>query len=643
MCGISGIYNFNGAPVDLAHLQAMSDALAHRGPDGFGRYLQGPVGLGHRRLSIIDLEGGSQPLANEDDTVHVVFNGEIYNFIELRQSLQQAGHQFKTRSDTEVIVHAYEQWGDDCVSHFNGIFAFALWDQTQQRLFLARDHLGVKPLYYTLVNGQLLFASEIKSLLAHPACPRRVDPAALGQLFTFRYVPSPRTLFAGICKLPPGHSLTLGQGLGSGDGASEIEGESEIALQPKRYWTQLPDHRHHSSEPALQEEYGALVENAVRLQLRSDVPVGLFLSSGVDSAALLAIMRQQSAAPIHTFTIGFEGGERSNENADALALARNFGADHSELIVTAADYENYFERYMGDLEEPVGNETAAAFYFVSRLAASKVKVVLTGQGADEPWAGYHRHWGVQLSEYYRRLPASLTQGLIKNAVMALPRNERLKRGVQSLDEPDVLTRFAKVYSFFTPGMRAQLFNDGVKSDASYRQFEARQALAHLQHDVRALDPVSQMLYIDTRASLPDDLLMVNDKMSMANSIESRVPYLDPRLVEFVESLPLRYKLRFGNGKFLHKKTLQRWLPKTVVHAKKKGFDNPMQQWLRERLRTRVDELLFSSHSAVRNYFDMDYLRRIVKLHQDGRENYMRHIYLLISFEMWHRRFIGGAR
>jgi asparagine synthase (glutamine-hydrolysing) len=632
MCGISGIYNFNGAAVDLAHLQAMSDALAHRGPDGFGRYLQGPVGLGHRRLSIIDLEGGAQPLANEDDTVHVVFNGEIYNFIELRKTLEEAGHRFKTRSDTEVIVHAYEQWGADCVSHFNGIFAFALWDQTRQRLFLARDHLGVKPLYYAVVAGQLLFASEIKSLLAHPACPHKVDSAALGQLFTFRYVPSPRTLFAGIHKLPPGHSLSLG-GHG-GDGAG--------SLTPLRYWTQLPTHRQNSSESALQEEYGALVENAVRMQLRSDVPVGLFLSSGVDSAALLAIMRHQSAANIHTFTIGFEGGERSNENADALALARNFGADHTELMVSASDYEKYFERYMWDLEEPVGNETAAAFYFVSQLASSKVKVVLTGQGADEPWAGYHRHWGVQLSEFYRRLPKALTQGLIKNAVMALPRNERLKRGVQSLDEPDVLTRFAKVYSFFTPGMRAQLFNERVKSDAGYRRFETRQALAHLQHEVCALDPVSQMLYIDTRASLPDDLLMVNDKMSMANSIESRVPYLDPRLVEFVESLPLRYKLRFGNGKFLHKKTLQRWLPKSVVNAKKKGFDNPMQQWLRERLRTRVDELLFSSHSAVRHYFDMDYLRRIVKLHQEGRENYMRHIYLLISFEMWHRRFIGDA-
>ncbi len=626
MCGISGIYHFNGAPVDAEQLQAMSDALTHRGPDGAGRLLQGPVGLGHRRLSIIDLAGGAQPLANEDDSVHVVFNGEIYNFIELRQELIAAGHGFKTRSDTEVIVHAYEQWGRDCVSRFNGIFAFALWDARRQQLFLARDHLGVKPLYYFRAGSALVFASEIKSLLAHAACPRRVDTQSLGQLFTFRYVPSPRTLFDGISKLPPGHSMVVAA--------------SGIDLQ--RYWQSVPAHRHLPNESELTEAYGALVENAVKLQLRSDVPVGLFLSSGVDSAALLAIMRHQLTGPIHTFTIGFEGGERSNENEGARALARTFGADHTELIVTARDYETYFERYMNDLEEPVGNETAAAFYFVSRLASSRVKVVLTGQGADEPWAGYQRHLGVQLSETYRRLPRALTQGVIKNMVMALPRNERLKRGVLALDEHDLLTRFAKIYSFFTPNMRAGLFNAEVQADAGYRTFEAREALAHLQRDVHALDAVSQMLYIDTRASLPDDLLMVNDKMSMANSIESRVPYLDPRLIEFVESLPLHYKLRRGTGKYLHKKTLERWLPKSVVNAKKKGFDNPVQQWLRERLSARVDELLFSSDSAVRRYFDISYIRRIVEQHQAGRENYMRHIYLLISFEMWHRRFIGRA-
>lgn len=626
MCGITGIFSFDGSPVDPALLEAMTAALGHRGPDGSGRLLNGPVGLGHRRLSIIDIDGGHQPLSNEDDTVHVVFNGEVYNFIELRAELEAAGHRFKTRSDTEVIVHAYEQWGAACVSRFNGIFSFAIWDERRGVLFLARDHLGVKPLYYTVAGGQLLFGSEIKALLAHPACPRRVDLAALEQLFTYRYVPSPRTLFDSISKLRPGHSLTVESGV----------------LTIRRYWQWIPSHRASCNESVLIEEYNDLLEDAVKLQLRSDVPVGLFLSSGVDSASLLAIMRRHLNGPIHTFTIGFEGGERTNETDDAREIARGFGAEHDEMIVTPGDYEKYFERYMWDLEEPVGNESAAAFYFVSMIAKRKVKVVLAGQGADEPWAGYHRHLGVKLSEYYRRLPRSLTQGLIRSAVLALPRNERLKRGVLALDEPDVLKRFAKIYAFFTPEMRDQLVNASVKSDASFRQSDADDALAHLQHDVRGLDPVSQMLYMDTRASLPDDLLMVNDKMSMANSIESRVPYLDVRLVEFVESLPPQYKLRFTNGKYLHKKALERWVPAKVAQRKKKGFENPVQQWLRERLRSHVNDLLFSSDSSVRQYFDIDYIRRIVRLHQEGRESYMRHIYLLISFEMWHRRFIRAA-
>jgi asparagine synthase (glutamine-hydrolysing) len=625
MCGISGIYRLDGSPADIGHLQRMTDALAHRGPDGSGRYVQRSVGLGHRRLSIIDLDGGAQPLSNEDDSVHVVFNGEIYNFVELRAELEQAGHRFKTRSDTEVIVHGYEQWGLRCVDHFNGIFAFALWDEQARRLFLARDHLGVKPLYYTVARGQLLFGSEIKALLAHPDCPRAVDAASLGQLFTFRYVPSPRTLFSGIRKLPPGHGMT------AGDGGIEI----------RRHWQRIPSHRADASEAQLADEYSELVASAVKLQLRSDVPVGLFLSSGVDSAALLALMRRQSGAPIHTFTIGFEGGERTNETDDARALARDFGADHTEMMVSPRDYEQYFDRYMWDVEEPVGNESAAAFYFVSMIASRRVKVVLTGQGADEPWGGYHRHLGVKLSEYYRRLPRPLTDGL-RGAVLALPRNERLKRGVLALDEPDLLARFAKIYSFFTPEMRAQLFNPAAHADAGGHGLETREALASLQREVQQLDPLSQMLYIDTRAGLPDDLLMVNDKMSMANSIESRVPYLDVRLVEFVESLPAHYKLRFMRGKYLHKKALERWLPASVVHRRKKGFDNPVQHWLRDRLRSRVEALLFGGDACVRRYFDIDCIRRIVQLHQQGRENYMRHIYLLISFEMWHRQFIGSA-
>jgi asparagine synthase (glutamine-hydrolysing) len=626
MCGIAGILRFDAAPIDHGELSRMRDAMQHRGPDGAGLYVDGALGLAHRRLSIIDLDAGAQPLGNEDDTVLVVFNGEIYNYIELRAQLLGFGHRFKTQSDTEVIVHAYEQWGLDCVSRFNGIFAFALWDTKQRRLFIARDHLGVKPLYYHLDASVLLFGSEVKALLAHPSCTRDVDTQSLGDLFTFRYVPSPRTLFKGVKKLPPAHYMVV-------DGAG---------VRTQRYWHWVPTHRAGAREADLIEEYQHLVSEAVRYQLRSDVPVGLFLSSGVDSASLLALMREHNSGALHTFTIGFQDGERSNETDDARELAQRFGSDHDEMIVTANDYETYFERYMWDLEEPVGNESAAAFYFVSMLARRKVKVVLTGQGADEPWAGYHRHLGVKLSEIYRRLPRGLTQGLLKPAVMALPRNERLKRGVMALDEPDALTRFAKIYSFFTPDLRARLFSQEMRAENQFEEYRSREALADLQSRVAGLDAVSQMLYIDTRASLPDDLLMVNDKMSMANSIESRVPFLDTRLVEFVESLPAHFKLRYTTGKYLHKKALTKWLPDSVVHRKKKGFDNPMQQWLRERLRKHVDESLFASDSSIRRFFDIDQVRHMVKLHQAGKENFMRHIYLLVSFEMWHRRFMRSA-
>jgi len=371
MCGICGCFDISGAPVDGALLADMGDAIRHRGPDGEGHYLDREIGLGHRRLSIIDVGGGGQPISNEDGTIQIVFNGEIYNFIELRQELEGFGHRFKTRSDTEVIVHAYEQWSTACLKRFNGMFGFALWDANKRELFVARDHLGIKPLYYIEVGQQLLFSSEIKSLLRHPACPREVDLDSLAQLFTFRYVPSPKTLFGRIMKLPPAHFLVAKRG----------------SFKIERFWNYIPQIRSKWNEADLVAEYQTLLEDAVRLQLRSDVPLGLFLSSGIDSGVLLAIMSKHLSSPVQTFTIGFEDGERTNEVDDARAMAKMFGAEHHFQILSPDDYTKYYDRYMMDLEEPVGNETAAAFYFVSRLTAQKVKVALSGQGADEPWGG----------------------------------------------------------------------------------------------------------------------------------------------------------------------------------------------------------------------------------------------------------------
>ena len=624
MCGICGIFDFKGHPVDRDLLERMNQRISHRGPDGDGFFVCGPVGLSNRRLSIIDLAGGWQPVGNEDGSLQVVFNGEIYNFIELRDELMEKGHTFKTRSDTEVIVHAYEQWGVECVSKFNGIFAFALWDSNQRRLFVARDHLGVKPLYYAMLGDRMLFSSEIKALLADPSCPREVDIQALSQLFTLRYVPSPRTLFKGIQKLPPGHRMII----------------QSSGVHVERYWKSTPHLRTAVNEQELIEEYQELVEDAVRLQMRSDVPVGLFLSSGIDSASLLAIMGKLSNQPVRTFTIGFENGERTNETDDARALAKMFGSDHNEMIVTAQDYQKYYERYLWDLEEPVGNETAAAFYFVSLITSKQVKVALTGQGADEPWAGYGRHLGVKMSEAYSRLPQFITKGVLSHIGERWVKNERLKRGLTSLHERDFLSRLVNVYSFFTPAMKSQLFQPWIKEQISSNGVEAKAALRQLQSEVKDLDPLTQILYMDTRTNLPDDLLMVGDKTSMANSIEVRVPFLDYRLVEFIETLPPELKIKGRQAKYLHKKAVEKWLPKEVVYRQKKGFANPIDMWLKTSMRPFLSDCLLSENAAVNKYFNPAYIRETIQRHEGNQSENLRHIYLLLSFELWHQQFMS---
>jgi asparagine synthase (glutamine-hydrolysing) len=623
MCGICGIFDRSGIPVDRDVLDKMTTILRHRGPDGEGRYTDREVGLGHRRLSIIDLEGGAQPIGNEDGTLQIVYNGEIYNFVELRKELEDAGHIFKTRSDTEVIVHAYEQWGKECVRHFNGMFAFALWDSIRRELFLARDHLGIKPLYYVDLGNRILFASEIKALLQDPGCPREVDVEALAELFTFRYVPSPKTLFKGIRKLPQGHGMTL----------------SHRGIEVERFWTWVPCLREHCDENELIEDYLVLLEDAIRLQLRSDVPLGLFLSSGIDSGALLAIMSKHSSGPVRTFTIGFEGGEKTNEVKEAGTLARMFGATHRSMTVTPGDYMSYYENYLWDIEEPLGNETAAAFYFVSKIAREEVKVALSGQGADEPWAGYDRYLGVKLSCLYSRMPAVVTDQLAPLLARMPGRFERMKRGIASLSEPDILTRFTKIYSFFSAEMKHQLFKGALKEQIAGDEYMTKEALRRLQQDVRHLDPVTQMLYMDTRASLPDDLLMVADKTSMANSLEARVPFLDYRLIEFVENLPPGLKLKGFTGKYLHKRALEKWLPTDVVYRKKKGFSNPIDSWFRSTMRPFVEECLLASDSGVGQFFDQQCIRRMLEMDREGREQFRRHIYLLVSFELWHRAFM----
>ncbi len=624
MCGICGIFEPTGALINSDEVDRMASVIAHRGPDGEGHYLAPGIALGHRRLAIIDPAGGGQPISNESGEILLVANCEIYNFVELRDELTGSGHRFRTRSDAEVMVHAYEQWGTAAVTRLNGMFAFALWDGARRRLLLARDHLGIKPLYYVWVGQRLLFASEIKPLLSRPECPREVDLEALAQLFTLGYVASPKTLFQGIMKLPPGHLMTA----------------SAEGCEVRRYWGWRPRRTVEAREEVLVEEYQSLIEDAVRLQMRSDVPVGLFLSSGVDSGALLAMMSDWGSRPVQAFTVGFVGGEATNEVTQAKEVAHAFGAQHTDCMIAPEDYQAYFERYLADLEEPVGDDTAAAFYFVSRLSAQQVKTVLCGQGADELWAGYRRYQGLKLSGVYSRLPRSLT-GRVIASVLAKAPSEALRRGSSALAEPDVFERLIQIYSFYDVGMKQQLFRPWLKAEIGVNGVSAKAALGALHNDVASRDALTQMLYIDARASLPEDLLMVADKTSMANSLEVRVPYLDHRVVEFVESLPPQLKLRGFEGKYLHKRALAKWLPSEVLCRKKKGFSNPIEQWLRVALRPYLGDCLLSERARVHRYFEPSYIRRLVQEHETGRGHYLRHLHLLMAFELWHQTFLSN--
>ena len=627
MCGICGVLELEGGSANPALISSMMSAIVHRGPDGCGMYVDAEVGLGHRRLSIIDVASGGQPISNEDGTLQLVFNGEIYNFVELREELESRGHIFTTKSDTEVIVHAYEQWDVDCVNKFNGMFAFALWDSNRRTLFLARDHLGIKPLYYTIVKGKLLFASEIKALLVDPEVRREVDLRSLDKLFTLRYVPSPDTLFARIKKIPPGHTMTARNG----------------RFSVTRFWTSKPLAIHSKATPELLEQYQSLVDDAIRLQMRSDVPVGLFLSSGIDSGAILAVMSKYAGTAVRTFTLGFEGGEGTNEVSGARQMADLYGARHTEWIIGASDYEKYYRRYLYDLEEPVGNETAAAFYFVSLMASRSVKVALTGQGADEPWAGYGRHLGMKLSGLWDALPGSRKLSPLVRFSQNFISNPRLVRGLRCLSEQDIFRRTINIYSFYSAAMKVQLFQPWLQQQVTIDGGEALRALQGLQEEVQNQDPVTQMLYLDTRTNLPDDLLMVADKTAMANSLETRVPFLDYRLVEFVESLTSSLKLRGVTGKYLHKKALAKWIPKQVVWAKKKGFANPLYRWLQAPLLPYLKQCLLDEGAAVGRYFSQQYIGRMIAEHESGARNHMRHLYLLLSFELWHQQFITGGQ
>jgi asparagine synthase (glutamine-hydrolysing) len=621
MCGIAGFFHYATSVVpDRSVLERMTRVIAHRGPDDEGILIAGACGLGNRRLSIIDLAGGHMPMTSVDGNAHITFNGEIYNFRELRSPLESKGRKFRTRSDTEVILNHYLEWGPAGAKDWNGMFGVAIFDARAEQLFLARDHFGVKPLYY-YDNGQTVyFGSELKSILEAPEVPRELDTEALTLFLTLRYLPSPYTLLKGIRKLAPGQFLLA----------------NATGVRLESYYTDRPVINESVTEEEVVERHLALLAQAVERQMVSDVPVGLMLSGGVDSAALAYYMSKSGGDRVKTFSVGFPGSGDWNELDDAKRTADWLGTEHHPLLIEQDDYIDFFPKSFWYLEEPVSEPTISAYYHVCKLAASRLKVVLMGQGADEPLAGYDRYFG----ERYHGLVAPLLRYTpLGPIIRSLPRLEKMKMSVRSLSETDTLERFVKICTVFQPEWQRDLLKDGVSIGNGDPRALARTVLGQRQRQVDTLPALAQLLYVDARTMLSDDLLLFGDKIAMANSLEVRVPYLDLELMRFVESVPERFKIHGLTRKYFHKKALARVLPAEIMQRKKRGFATPMDKWFRSEISGLVRRVLLHPDAAVAEVFRPQTIARLIDLHTSGKENFRKQIFLLLSYEFWAQRFL----
>ncbi len=626
MCGITGIFNYGlKNAVDRDVLRRSCQIIEHRGPDDEGFYYDDDlgVGFGHRRLSIIDLSGGRQPMSNAERTIWITFNGEIYNFPELRKELQSRGCRFSTNSDTEVIIYLYQEYAEAAIARLNGIFSFAIYDKMRGCVIIARDHFGVKPMYYYLGNGELHFASEIKAIFEDRSIPRELDFEALNSFLTFRYNPAPQTLFKGVHKLPPSSYLKV-----------KLDGRTEL----KSYWSSSPATNAEICEPEAISQYQDLLEKAVRRQMISDVPVGLLLSGGVDSAVVGYLMQAGSAKKIKTFTVGFEGSGDYNELDDARITSEFIGSEHYELTVSQQEYLDFFWRSFYYTEEPIAESTIPALYYVCHLASQHLKVVLAGQGADEPLAGYKRYLG---EKYLSRYAPLFRMAGLQSLVRLLPRNESLKRALYASQFRKESERFLGIYTIFTPEQKSLLFRREIQPKLN--DIDISFVENHYASTANLLEPLSRLLYIDTRMSLSDDLLIFGDKMSMANSLEMRVPFLDVDFIEFVESLPTHFKLNGFTRKYIHKKAVKKWLPNKIIYRKKRGFATPMDEWLQNDLAATTRKIVNGKNSASRNYFNLTYINTLIDKHQRRQENYQRHIFALLSFEVWHKSFFDHEK
>ena len=624
MCGIAGVIDPTLSPAEVQQvLRGMAEVMIHRGPDDEGFFVSGNIGLGMRRLSIIDLAGGKQPIFNEDGSIVVVFNGEIYNYLELRDQLQQNQHAFTTNSDTEVIVHLYEELGEECVHKLRGMFAFALWDQRSHRLFIARDRLGIKPLYYTKDADRLVFGSEIKAIFQHPNIIAQLDIEGLSNFLSLKYVPAPQTMFAGIQALPPGHTLVY-----------DLNG-----VTVRSYWdlSFAGDHNGEKREEEYSDQLEGLLKESIKLELRSDVPFGAFLSGGIDSSLVVALMSQFLDQPVKTFSVGYEGGgERWSELPYARVVAEQFKTDHHEVFVYPQNFIDLAGKVVWHLDQPIADDAVLMNYMVAKLASGQVKMVLTGEGGDELFAGYARYAGERLAPLFRVIPGAF-KSLMLSTIDRLPGLYRPKLALHALCKKGEISRMANWFPLFNQKMKEALLTNEVKRELN-GTLPDHVFAQHLSR-TDATDSLSRMLYVDTKLWLPDDLLARGDKMSMASSLEARVPLLDHRVVEFAASLPPHLKLRRLTRKYLLKRVGRAWLPAQIINRSKKGFPTPISVWFRKEARSFVRDILSPSAIKRRGLFNSDYVERLLNEHDAGFADHGSLIWGLLSVELWHRLFI----
>jgi len=628
MCGIVGIFDLSGSSeIDREQLSKMNETQFHRGPDEGGLHTEPGVGLGHRRLSIIDLSSGQQPLFNEDNSVVVVYNGEIYNFKKLMAELKKRGHIFRTHCDTEVIVHAWEEWGDECVNHFRGMFAFAIWDRKKQTLFIARDRLGIKPLFYAeLENGLFIFGSELKSLLSHPGLKKRIDPCAVEDYFAFGYIPEPRSIYCGVKKLPPAHSLTLRRG--------------NPVKAPVEFWDVPYKEVQVGDEEDIQHELIERLREAVDVRLVSEVPLGAFLSGGVDSSAIVALMAQLNTdAPVNTCSIGF-GDPKYNETEFARIVSDRYKTNHYEEYVKSEDFD-LIDTLAGMYDEPYADSSAIPTYRVCELARKRVTVVLSGDGGDENFAGYRRHrWHMNEEMIRGRVPHFIRGPLFGFLGRNYPKLDRAPKIFRAKSTFQALARdsvaaYMHSMSIVYDDLRTPLFSASFKKDLA--GYHAEEVFRYHLNRAPTDHPLSLIQYLDTKTYLPGDILTKVDRASMAHALEVRVPILDHEFVEWVSGLSPDIKLKGREGKYIFKKALEPHVSDDILYRPKMGFAVPLASWFRGPLRERLRQSLTSKRLEETGIFDMAFIKKMLNDHLDGKREHSAALWSLLMFEAFLRK------